>query len=168
MTQITLHLDGGNTKAGAKSWAKTVRKIDPSHADGWGLGGEFLNLAYNKRDDTKSFSGDLPEGSFVLLGGSGGSWKNQSRSYCLCRVAAGAEFKFDRFYQHFSGTGLEIVTSNREKDQPSGDEADALMARFPSLKHTQDDLWTVYAALLQAGLPIVELMDPSQRPRPLT
>ena len=147
---ISLTLDGGNSRAGAKSWAKRITGVDPSKGNGYGIEGDFIDCQSSRRSDSRTASQALPEGTLLLLGGSGGSWKNQSRSYALVRVAAGKEFEFDCAYQHFSGTGLELLASNRESDQP--DDPQAVIDQHPDLAPIAGrDLFAIYVKLRELG-----------------
>ena len=78
---VSLYLYAGNERAGAKSWAKRITGIDPSKPSGYGLLGDFA--------DKKAAH---PAGSYLVIGGFGGSWKKPVRHRLLaagkgrCRV----------------------------------------------------------------------------------
>jgi hypothetical protein len=116
----SLDLDGGNEKAGAKAWAKQITGIDLVNAKTcYGFEGKWLDEA-----------GCLPAGSFVLIGGKGGSWKNSTSSYVLAQIEEGATLEFDGGYQHFKGNNIKLLASD---GKIKGAEAQAILSRYPEL-----------------------------------
>lgn len=131
-----LSLVSGNTRAGAKSWVKKVSGIQPSKGNGYGILGDFVGK-----------EGAYPKGTYLLIGGSGGSWKNSTRYYVLVMVSPGSEFDSSSGYQGFKGAGVEEVIN-------SDDEIDAQMAvdKYPDLSPcVGKDLFPIYYKLKEAG-----------------
>ena len=111
-SQLSCIWTGGNTRAGAKAWAKAVSKIDPAKRNGYGIEGEFLRSDAN---DPETYHVALPAGSYLLLGGRGGSWKNSTTNYALVRATRDGVLDYHAGYQDFEGTGVELVASSRDQ-----------------------------------------------------
>jgi hypothetical protein len=132
--QLSIH--AGNARAGAKGWAKELTAIEPSKPNGFGLEGPWAPR-----------NGALASGTYLVLGGKGGSWKNSTAAYVLIRVKRGAAFSHEAGYQSFSGSGAELVAT-------SGDELNeqAVLDRHPDLARcVGQPLFSIYAALRAAG-----------------
>jgi hypothetical protein len=140
---ITAKVDGGNRRAGAKSWGKVLTAIDPSKGNGYGLIGDWLPDADRfGKGDQRTLSAALPEGTLVVLGGRGGSHKNTTDAYVLCRVEVNASFRHSAGYQSFSGDGLALLAT-------SGDDIDsqATLDKYPTLAPVGGSkLLAIYAA----------------------
>lgn len=130
-------LGAGNRRAGAKAWVKRITGVDPTKGNGYGILGDFV------RDE-----GAVPEGTYLLVGGSGGSWKNTSWTYALVCVGKGRTFDIRNRYQAFCGDGAALVASST--DEVAVQE---VLARFPELAPSVGKpLFPIYAALRAAGL----------------
>jgi len=137
-----LKINGGNSRAGAKVWAKVIDGIDPSKGNGYGLLGEFLKMPYSK-DDEKIVTGALPEGTLIVACGRGGSWKNETSAYVLLQVKEEATFNHQTGYQSFSGSGVELIASS--KDEINAQE---IVNTYPDLAPTAGGkLLSIYAKL---------------------
>lgn len=140
---VHFELDGGNRRAGAKAWAKAVESIDPTKGNGYGILGAFLGSR-----GSWEFDEALPEGTLIVCGGSGGSWKNSTQSYALFRVKRGAEGEASIGYQTYRLSGAELVAS-------SADEVDRqeVVDRHPELAPaTGSKLLAIYVALREAEM----------------
>lgn len=145
---VTLKVDAGNQRAGAKAWAKRIQSIDTTKHDGYGLIGDWLADGRNSKGRRDGqFEDALPEGSFVVACGRGGSWKNTTDAYVLLRVKADATFTREAGYQTFSGTGLELVAHSGESLTQEG------LNEFPELAPAmKGKLSAIYYELRKAGL----------------
>jgi hypothetical protein len=146
---FTVEVYAGNRRAGAKGWAKQVTSIDPSRPNGYGLIGEFLNCSACK-GDTLRFQGCLPEGSLLVLGGRGGSWKNSTAAYVLTRIKEGGELNLTSGYQSFQGQGMELVARSRKVQEPQ--EVQEIVNRYPELAPAVGSLlFPLFAAVKAQG-----------------
>lgn len=126
---ITAKVDGGNRRAGAKAWGKVLTAIDPEKGNGYGLIGDWLPDADRfSKSDIRTLSAALPEGTLVVLGGRGGSHKNTTESYVLCRVEVDEAFNYCSGYQHFVGDGLALVATSRDEI-----DSQAILDKYPTL-----------------------------------
>lgn len=135
---VQLEIDPGNTRAGAKRYVKQVRSIDPSQGSGYGIEGDFIPAGEHRA---------FPEGTYLLAGGRGGSWKNSTASAVLLRVKRGESFSHHAGYQEFRGEGLELVAT-------SGDELDRqeVINSHPELAPAlKSHLFPIFLALRQLG-----------------
>jgi hypothetical protein len=132
----SLSLYAGNSKAGAKAWAKHITAIDPSQPNGFGVEGPWAPR-----------SGALPAGSYLLLGGKGGSRRTATKSYALVRVRRGETFEHSAGYQEFSGRGLELVATSADELPEQ-----AILDQHPELAPcVGQPLFPIYAALRAVG-----------------
>ena len=153
MVAVSLTLDAGNTRAGAKSWCKVITSIDPSKGNGYGIDGEFLHSGYDsKRRSTGEYTAGLSEGTLLLIGGSGGSHKNQTRYYVLAVVQEGAALERDSGYQHFSAAGVQFICSSQSGPK-TGYDRQAMLDQYPALAPAaQTGLLPIYYELAKRGL----------------
>lgn len=91
MVAVSLTLDAGNTRAGAKSWCKVITRLDPSKGNGYGIEGEFLRPGYDsKRRSTGAYTAGLSEGTLLLIGGSGAGVQ------FICSTQSGPKTGYDQ------------------------------------------------------------------------
>jgi len=113
----SLTLTAGNERAGAKTWVKILRSIDPARPNGYGLLGDWT------KDE-----GALPAGTLLIVGGRGGTWKNQSSLVVLLRIKSGAQFEKKSGYQAFAGEGVELIASDTDEV-----DVEAALTNWPDL-----------------------------------
>jgi hypothetical protein len=136
---ITIRLDAGNERAGARGWIKHIKGIVPSKGNGFGLIGDFVDAGQHA----------AKEGDFFVACGSGGSWKNSTKHYFLLRVKSGATVSEERGYQKINASNCELIAQDTKW---SDDEVTAALTKYPDLAPTVATKWLpIYFALKVAA-----------------
>ncbi len=108
-------INPGNARAGAKAWAKKIDGLDTSKPNGYGLLGDFWKNTGQRKSDVSLFEGALPEGTFLVLCGRGGSWKNSTEIYVLAKIKTGAKISLNSGYQILEAENLELIADSDTK-----------------------------------------------------
>ena len=139
-----LKIEAGNKRAGATGWVKTVTEIDPTKSHGYAVEGDFLESA-----GEGLWRCAHPEGTLLLAGGRGGSWKTKTFTYLLLRVKAGEKDTYQSGYQSFKWSGLELVATDSDKTYRSHQK---LVDRYPEMAVAlHHPLLPILEALKDAG-----------------
>lgn len=147
LVEASLSIRAGNRRAGAKSWVREPKGLDPVKGDAYGINGDYV-CEVDRYDPCGNYSVFRPEGTLWVARAVGGSYKNRTSLCHVLKLKAGAKLEVESGYQRLSGTGVEVLSMLGSRIK--------MLERFPELATVKAEWFEVYAILRSEGVPLAD------------